>query len=86
MNGSLCHKQTPLRPIANARFWVGSGHSAFGDQIVSLVSDTVRKWDARTVTEKLETAVGRDLQFIRINRTIIGGMVGVAIHAISIAP
>lgn len=55
----------------------------YGDQIVSLVSDTVRKWDASTVTEKLETAVGRDLQFIRINGTIIGGMVGVAIHAIS---
>ncbi|MFZ4690245.1 MAG: DUF445 domain-containing protein [Polymorphobacter sp.] len=57
----------------------------YGDEIVSLVSDTVRKWDARTVTEKLETAVGRDLQFIRINGTIIGGIVGLAIHAVSVA-
>lgn len=54
----------------------------YGDEIVSLVSDTVRKWDARTVTEKLETAVGRDLQFIRINGTIIGGAIGLVIHAI----
>lgn len=52
----------------------------YGDAIVSLVSDTVRKWDARTVTEKLETAVGRDLQFIRINGTIIGGTIGLVIH------
>lgn len=54
----------------------------YGADIVSLVSDTVRKWDASTVTDKLETAVGRDLQFIRINGTLIGGSVGVAIHAV----
>lgn len=53
----------------------------YGAAIVSLVSDTVRKWDASTVTDKLETAVGRDLQFIRINGTLIGGSIGVAIHA-----
>ena len=57
----------------------------YGDAIVSLVSDTVRKWDARTVTEKLETAVGRDLQFIRINGTIIGGTIGLVIHALRVA-
>jgi uncharacterized membrane-anchored protein YjiN (DUF445 family) len=57
----------------------------YGDAIVSLVSDTVRKWDASTVTEKLETAVGRDLQFIRINGTIIGGCIGLVIHALRVA-
>ena len=56
----------------------------YGDAIVSLVSDTVRKWDAQTVTEKLETAVGRDLQFIRINGTIIGGTIGLVIHALRV--
>jgi uncharacterized membrane-anchored protein YjiN (DUF445 family) len=56
----------------------------YGDEIVSLVSDTVRGWDAGTVTEKLETAVGRDLQFIRINGTIIGGLVGLGIHAVTV--
>lgn len=59
--------------------------SDYGDDIVSLVSTTVRGWDASTVTEKLETAVGRDLQFIRINGTVIGGAVGVAIHAATLA-
>ncbi|MFC0589743.1 DUF445 domain-containing protein [Novosphingobium aquiterrae] len=54
----------------------------YGDQIVRLVSETVKRWDARTVTDRIEGAVGRDLQFIRINGTLVGGLVGVAIHAI----
>lgn len=53
-----------------------------GDQIVKLVSDTVKSWDTRTVTEKLESAVSRDLQYIRLNGTLIGGTIGVALHAI----
>lgn len=56
----------------------------YGDQIVRLVSETVRRWDARTVTDRIEGAVGRDLQFIRINGTLVGGLVGVAIHAIDV--
>ncbi len=51
-----------------------------GDAIVTLVSETVRGWDAATVTDKVEQAVGRDLQFIRINGTLIGGLIGLAIH------
>ena len=53
-----------------------------GGQIVQLVSETVRRWDARTITDRLENAVGRDLQFIRINGTLVGGLVGVTIHAV----
>lgn len=53
----------------------------YGGQIVQLVSETVRRWDARTVTDRIEGAVGRDLQFIRLNGTIVGGLAGVAIHA-----
>lgn len=54
----------------------------YGSQIVRLVSETVRRWDARTVTDRIESAVGRDLQFIRINGTMVGGLVGVTIHLI----
>ncbi len=54
----------------------------YGDQIVRLVSDTVRRWDARTLTDRIESAVGRDLQFIRINGTLVGGLVGMTIHLI----
>lgn len=53
-----------------------------GDKIVSLVSETVKGWDASTVTEKMENAVMRDLQYIRLNGTLIGGSIGLALHAI----
>jgi uncharacterized membrane-anchored protein YjiN (DUF445 family) len=56
--------------------------SRYGGEIVRLVSETVRRWDARTVTDRIEGAVGRDLQFIRINGTLVGGLVGVTIHAV----
>ncbi len=56
----------------------------YGDQIVRLVSETVRRWDAQTITDRVEGAVGRDLQFIRINGTLVGGLVGVTIHALDV--
>jgi uncharacterized membrane-anchored protein YjiN (DUF445 family) len=61
------------------------GFSArYGESIVKLVSDTVRGWDARTITTRLEDAVGRDLQYIRVNGTIVGGLVGLTIHAVEL--
>lgn len=54
----------------------------YGDGIVRLVSDTIKGWDARTITGRLENAVGRDLQYIRINGTLVGGLVGVLIHTV----
>jgi uncharacterized membrane-anchored protein YjiN (DUF445 family) len=56
----------------------------YGDKIVSLVSDTVEKWDASTLTDRVENAVGSDLQFIRINGTLVGGMAGIVIHAVGL--
>ncbi|KPP95446.1 Uncharacterized membrane-anchored protein YjiN, DUF445 family [Erythrobacter sp. HL-111] len=55
----------------------------YGDQIVTLVSDTVKRWDATTITGRVEGAVGRDLQFIRINGTLVGGLVGMTLHFIT---
>jgi uncharacterized membrane-anchored protein YjiN (DUF445 family) len=56
--------------------------ASYGSSIVMLVSETVRGWDARTVTARLEAAVGRDLQYIRINGTLVGGLVGLALHVV----
>jgi uncharacterized membrane-anchored protein YjiN (DUF445 family) len=50
--------------------------------IASLVSDTVESWDAADTSDRVELAIGRDLQFIRINGTLVGGLVGLAIHAL----
>jgi uncharacterized membrane-anchored protein YjiN (DUF445 family) len=58
--------------------------ASYGDGIVKLVSDTIRSWDVGKVTERVETAVGRDLQYIRINGTLVGGLVGLTIHAVDI--
>jgi uncharacterized membrane-anchored protein YjiN (DUF445 family) len=56
--------------------------ASYGGSIVKLVSETVRRWDAQTITDRLETTVGRDLQYIRINGTLVGGMVGLILHAL----
>ena len=56
--------------------------ASYGDSIVKLVSDTIRGWDAQTVTLRLEAAVGRDLQYIRINGTLVGGLVGLVLHVV----
>jgi uncharacterized membrane-anchored protein YjiN (DUF445 family) len=50
--------------------------------IASLISDTVRSWDADDTSYRVELAIGRDLQFIRINGTLVGGLVGLVIHAV----
>jgi uncharacterized membrane-anchored protein YjiN (DUF445 family) len=52
--------------------------------IASLISDTVRSWDAEETSDRIEQAIGRDLQFIRINGTLVGGLVGLVIHAIKV--
>jgi uncharacterized membrane-anchored protein YjiN (DUF445 family) len=52
-------------------------------EIGGLISGTVEQWDARTFTERIESYVGDDLQYVRINGTLIGGLVGLAIHATS---
>ena len=53
-----------------------------GASIVTLVSETVRRWDGRTVARRLESVVGRDLQYIRLNGTLVGGCVGLALHGV----
>jgi uncharacterized membrane-anchored protein YjiN (DUF445 family) len=50
-------------------------------QLSVLIIDVVTGWDAKEVSRKIETEIGRDLQYIRINGTFVGGMVGVLIHA-----
>jgi len=52
------------------------------EQIASLISDTVKTWDGEDTSRRVELAIGSDLQFIRINGTLVGGLVGLLIHAI----
>jgi uncharacterized membrane-anchored protein YjiN (DUF445 family) len=82
--GGTLQEDVQLRAMLNrfARRTAVAATAAYGDSIVKLVSETVRGWDAGTVTARLENAVGRDLQYIRINGTMVGGLVGLALHAI----
>ena len=56
----------------------------YGEELATVISVTVDRWDADEASQRIELFVGRDLQFIRINGTIVGGLVGVLIHAISL--
>jgi len=83
MGGTL-EKDARIRGAINqfARRAVVGMAASYGGSIVKLVSETVRGWDAQTVTNRLEAAVGRDLQYIRINGTLVGGLVGLILHLI----
>jgi uncharacterized membrane-anchored protein YjiN (DUF445 family) len=48
-----------------------------------VITETVERWDPRETTEKLELQVGRDLQFIRINGTVVGALAGLLIYTIA---
>ena len=82
--GQSLEKDERIRAAINqfARRAVAGLAASYGSSIVTLVSETIRSWDARTITDRLESAVGRDLQYIRINGTLVGGSVGVLLHAI----
>jgi uncharacterized membrane-anchored protein YjiN (DUF445 family) len=49
-------------------------------QVSGLIAEVVKGWDARELTEKMELEMGRDLQYIRINGTLVGGLVGLVLH------
>jgi uncharacterized membrane-anchored protein YjiN (DUF445 family) len=57
----------------------------FHDELAGLVTGTIQRWDAEQTSSQLELLLGRDLQFIRINGTVVGAGVGLALHAIVIA-
>ena len=66
--------------------WIGNlaRHLAArsGPEVAGLIANTVERWDADETSRRLELQVGRDLQFIRINGTIVGGLAGLVIHAL----
>jgi uncharacterized membrane-anchored protein YjiN (DUF445 family) len=55
---------------------------SYGDDIAELISGTVARWDSEETGRRLELQVGRDLQFIRINGTVVGALVGLVIYSV----
>jgi uncharacterized membrane-anchored protein YjiN (DUF445 family) len=57
--------------------------TTYRDEITALITDTVNAWDAAETSRKIEIQVGRDLQFIRINGTVVGALAGLLIYTLS---
>jgi uncharacterized membrane-anchored protein YjiN (DUF445 family) len=56
--------------------------SNYRSELTTLITDTIERWDAEETSRKIELQVGRDLQFIRINGTVVGALAGLVIHTI----
>jgi uncharacterized membrane-anchored protein YjiN (DUF445 family) len=63
---------------------VGHLVTTYGGEIATVISQTVDRWDGKEAAERIELHVGKDLQFIRINGTVVGALVGLAIQAVDV--
>jgi uncharacterized membrane-anchored protein YjiN (DUF445 family) len=57
--------------------------SQYGVEITAIITETIERWDAEEASRRIELHVGRDLQFIRINGTVVGALAGLAIYVIA---
>jgi|TARA_B100001971_G_scaffold186506_2_gene186497 uncharacterized membrane-anchored protein YjiN (DUF445 family) len=58
----------------------------YGHEVAGLISNTIEGWDPNAASERIELQIGKDLQFIRINGTVVGGLAGLTIHSASFLP
>ena len=76
-------------PAARAKVdrWLSDGAryvvENYADEITSVITETVARWDGQEASRKIEVQAGRDLQFIRINGTVVGALAGLVIHVVS---
>jgi uncharacterized membrane-anchored protein YjiN (DUF445 family) len=74
-----------LRGSLDRRLGEISGHvvTTYGHEISTVISQTIERWDGDEASKRIELHVGRDLQFIRINGTVVGGLVGLLIYSLA---
>jgi uncharacterized membrane-anchored protein YjiN (DUF445 family) len=82
--GSRVAADADLQLTINAAIEDATAHlvDRYRDEISGIISDTVARWDGGDTAKKIELQVGRDLQFIRVNGTIVGALAGILIHAV----
>ncbi len=72
---------------AKVNAWIGDAVAYvvtnYRDELTRTITDTVERWDGDETSRKIELQVGRDLQFIRINGTVVGALAGLAIHTVT---
>jgi uncharacterized membrane-anchored protein YjiN (DUF445 family) len=83
--GELLCSDTVVRAKVDEALQRLTGHviSNYADDLAGVISATVQRWDTEQTSHRLELQVGRDLQFIRINGTVVGALAGLAIYTIS---
>ena len=82
--GARVTADADLQLTINVAFEDAAAHlvDQYRDELAGIISDTVQRWDAGDTSKKIELQIGRDLQFIRVNGTIVGALAGILIHAV----
>ena len=82
--GARVTADADLKLTINVAFEDAAAHlvDQYRDELAGIISDTVQRWDAGDTAKKIELQIGRDLQFIRVNGTIVGALAGILIHAV----
>ena len=81
--GKRISRESAIRHKLNA-WWLALVRELvvrYGRRLSALITEVVKGWNAGEVSRKIEAEIGRDLQYVRINGTFVGGMVGVVLHA-----
>jgi len=65
---------------ADAAGYLAANHAR---SITGIIDETIARWDGEATSRKIELQVGRDLQFIRINGTVVGALAGLAIYTVA---
>jgi uncharacterized membrane-anchored protein YjiN (DUF445 family) len=86
--GKMLAEDPQLRKSLNDNLELASRNVApeFAVFLTRHIADTVKNWDSREMSEQIELNIGKDLQFIRINGTIVGGLIGVTLYLLSHLP
>jgi uncharacterized membrane-anchored protein YjiN (DUF445 family) len=86
--GKVLSEDPQLRVSLNENLEVAARGAApeFAGFLTSHIADTVKNWDSREMSGQVELNIGKDLQFIRINGTVVGGLVGVVLFVLSHLP
>jgi uncharacterized membrane-anchored protein YjiN (DUF445 family) len=87
MTGQLLQQTPAMQDYVNAALerLIVDYIAPWRAQISSFIADVVAGWDARTVAELVELEIGGDLQYVRINGTLVGALIGTALFLISAA-
>jgi uncharacterized membrane-anchored protein YjiN (DUF445 family) len=65
---------------------VRSAAPEFAQFLTRHIADTVKNWDSKEMSQQIELNIGKDLQYIRINGTVVGGLIGVVLYLVSTLP